>query len=236
LSAKVHRITVVCVISKPIVHLKVLTPMSESDVIHQFFMRAHTITQEAWFVVTSLPNAELDAVEMSIHRLEAIRTILANLDDPHCTPESRQHLTDYVNGLLVPLEQFLHTPQPIPSAFVRRERTGRPGRPRYIIDLERAMLLHDLGNAWREVADAMGVGRRTIYNHLAEAGLSSARKEWTTISDADLDTLVRPFCREHPFSGSAIVLGHLEGQNIHVPRPRVQQSLKRVDPYGVLSR
>jgi DNA invertase Pin-like site-specific DNA recombinase len=60
-----------------------------------------------------------------------------------------------------------------------------------IIDLERALLLHDLGNAWREVADAMGIERGTIYNHLAEAGLSSARKEWTVISDADLGIQVR---------------------------------------------
>ncbi|KAJ6613033.1 hypothetical protein B0H10DRAFT_2177284 [Mycena sp. CBHHK59/15] len=55
--------------------------MAEDD-IHQFFMEAHRISQEAQFIVDSLPNAEQPAVECFTHQLSAIRTILATLDDP----------------------------------------------------------------------------------------------------------------------------------------------------------
>ncbi|KAJ6565056.1 hypothetical protein B0H10DRAFT_1929296 [Mycena sp. CBHHK59/15] len=55
--------------------------MAEDD-IHQFFMEAHRISQEAQFIVDSLPNAEQPAVERLTHQLNAIRTILATLDDP----------------------------------------------------------------------------------------------------------------------------------------------------------
>jgi hypothetical protein len=57
-----------------------------------------------------------------------------------------------------------------------------PGRPRYMLDLTRACELHDLGNSWESIEEAMGVQRLTLYNHLGRAGFSTARRQFTEIS------------------------------------------------------
>ncbi|KAJ6603094.1 hypothetical protein B0H10DRAFT_2061067 [Mycena sp. CBHHK59/15] len=42
-----------------------------SDDVHNFLMEAHRISQEAQFIVDSLPNAEQPAVERVLHQLSA---------------------------------------------------------------------------------------------------------------------------------------------------------------------
>jgi hypothetical protein len=71
---------------------------------------------------------------------------------------------------------------------------------------------------------------------MATSGISTSQREFTEISDEDLDELVAEILLKHPFVGSAIVHGHLEAQQVHVPRLRVQESLRRVDAIGVLVR
>ncbi|KAJ7844514.1 hypothetical protein B0H14DRAFT_2358574 [Mycena olivaceomarginata] len=74
------------------------------DDVHNFLMEAHRISQEAQFIVDSLPNAEQPAVEWVLHQLSAICTILTSLDDPHSAPETILALEAYVNGLI----QLIH--------------------------------------------------------------------------------------------------------------------------------
>lgn len=105
-----------------------------------------------------------------------------------------------------------------------------------MLDVERAVALHDLGSSWKEVADAMGVTRPTLYNHLRKAGRSTARPAYTDISDEDLDEVVSQITLDHPFIGGVIVKGHLEAQDIHISAQRVQECLRRVDAIGVLLR
>ncbi|KAJ7717878.1 hypothetical protein B0H16DRAFT_1475862 [Mycena metata] len=62
------------------------------------------------------------------------------------------------------------------------------------------------------------------------------RREWTEISDQQLNEKVAEISWQHPFSGSAIISGHLEAQQIHVAKRGVQDSLRRVDEIGVLVR
>ncbi|KAJ6553847.1 hypothetical protein B0H10DRAFT_1848712 [Mycena sp. CBHHK59/15] len=66
-----------------------------SDDVHNFLMEAHRISQEAQFIVDSLPNAEQPAVERVLHQLSAVRTILTRLDDPHSDPETITALETY---------------------------------------------------------------------------------------------------------------------------------------------
>ncbi|KAJ7825790.1 hypothetical protein B0H13DRAFT_2374805 [Mycena leptocephala] len=74
-----------------------------------------------------------------------------------------------------------------------------------------------------------GVARSTIYKHLKEQGLDSARKKWSVLTDDEIDDVVSEISLAHPFVGSTIVLGHLEARGIHLPRPE----FKRVS--GVLT-
>jgi hypothetical protein len=97
-------------------------------------------------------------------------------------------------------------------------------------------LLHDLGNTWEDIAHPFGISRSTLYEHLDCAGRSSAWKEWTEISDEDLDERVAEISLLYSFSGSAIISGHLEARGVHVARKHVQDRLRRVDEIGVLVR
>lgn len=206
------------------------------DNVHNFLMEAHRISQEAQFIVDSLPNAEQKAVERVTHQLSAMRTILSTLDDPHSDPESLEALMNFVQDLILPLDDFLLNPPPPASTHIPLKRTGGRGRPSYVLDLDRALLLHDLGNTWDDIAKAIRVVRRTLYYHMEREGLSTARRDWTPISDEELDERVAEISLAHPFSGSAIISGQLDAAGIHVPRKRVQDSLRRVDEIGVLVR
>jgi hypothetical protein len=196
------------------------------DDVHNFLMEAHRISQEAQFIVDSLPNTKQPAAERVLHQLGAIHTILMNLDDPHSAPETIIALEAYVNSLIQPLEHFLDYPPPPARSHIPLNTTGRHGCPSYQLDLDRAVLLHDLGNTWEDITWAMGVTRQTLYNHMDNTGCSMARREWTEISDVELDERVAEISLLHPFSGSAIISGHLEVRSIHVPRKRVQDSLR----------
>ncbi|KAF8992864.1 hypothetical protein BDZ89DRAFT_900677, partial [Hymenopellis radicata] len=86
------------------------------------------------------------------------------------------------------------------------------------------------------IARAYGVDRKTLFNHFRKAGLTTEPREFTIISDDDLDDVVAQFSLNHPFTGSGILRGHLESLDIHLPIKRIQESLKRVDVLGVLTR
>lgn len=203
---------------------------------HAFLMESHRIATAAQFVIDSLPNAEVAAVERAIRQLKAVETVLVGINDELLAEDDLAELLAAVHNLLTPLEFFIANPPPPASAFVNVIHTGRPGRPALDINIDRAYELHHLGNTWDAIAMAMGTCRKTLQRHLERAGLSSARKIWSVIDDDELDAIVGGIGERHPFIGTTIMMGHLESQGIHVSRQRVLDSLKRVDAQGVLIR
>ncbi|KAF7326242.1 Integrase catalytic domain-containing protein [Mycena kentingensis (nom. inval.)] len=204
--------------------------------IESFLAEADRISMDATFIVNSLPNADMPAVERSVHTLGALQKILMTIEDEDISERVRNEMLSAVQQLLQPLEEFLYNPPPPVRTAIQTEHTGRRGRPRYQLDLPRIHQLHDLGASYDDIAKAMGVGRATIYNHFAEAGVPTARLAYTEIEDEKLDELVAEISLNHPFVGSKIIGGHLEGRGIHLPLRRVQDSLRRVDEIGVLVR
>ena len=210
--------------------------MEQRDPVQAFLLHSHELCKEARFIIDSFPNAETVTVERLTHQLYAVRSILHSCNDPHLNDEDIECLLDFLDTHLVQLDAFLDQP-PLPiSSHLPRTYTGNPGRPSYQLDVERLCLLHDLGNSWIAIGRAYGVDRKTIYNHLLKAGISPERKAYTVITDEALDEVVSEISLQHPFIGSTILMGHLETRQIHLPRKRVQDSLRRVDVMGVLTR
>lgn len=205
--------------------------------LHRFFVDAHRFSREALFIIMSLPNADHDAaVERTVRQLDSVRRVLLNLDDPYTTEDERSSLVNTTSAMIQPLQQFLDTPPPPPLYHIPRVYTGRPGRPRLDLDIPRALCLHSLGASWERVAQAMGVVRRTLYYHLERHGISTTAQEYSDISDDALDELVAEISLSHPFDGAGIIRGHLQTRGFRLSMRRVQESLKRVDPIGVLTR
>jgi hypothetical protein len=210
---------------------------SSTDPVENFFVSAETICTDAQFVIDSLPNADRFAAERSLRQLSAIQIVLGGMDDPHTSPERIVLLLNYVAGLYAVLDEYLASPPLTTSAHRENApRTGRKGRPRLVLNLDRALELHSMGNSWEAVSKTLGVARKTMYNHLAHHGLSAARPPHTVISDEDLDEAVSEISLQHPFAGSTIVRGHLASRGIIVSAERIQDSLRRVDLLGVLVR
>ena len=59
---------------------------------------------------------------------------------------------------------------------------------------------------------------------------------YSDISDQDLDQLVRQVQQQHPGVGIRLLKGHLRSIGHRIQRDRIQLSLLRTDPMGVLNR
>jgi hypothetical protein len=207
------------------------------DDIQQFLWASDRLMRDARFLLNSIPNVDMLAVQRVVPLLESILGILNDLEDPDLGVEDIASLTASVQGTLTPLRQYRDQPEAFfPAAPLPTAPTYGPGRPMMVIDLSRTLELHTMGNSWQDVADAMGVTRQTLYYHLNQAGIPTARKPFTEISDDDLDGFVAAISLEHPLSGRQIVKGHLESLGIHLSDTRVMASLHRVDPIGVMLR
>ncbi|KAF7372343.1 Integrase catalytic domain-containing protein [Mycena venus] len=210
-------------------------PVQDRDPVHSFLIHAGKILSEVQFIIDSILNVEPVSVEHGLRQLHAIHYVLTNMEDEWLAQSEIDNLIETVLTAGLALEQFQNAPAPPRNVgTVRDISTG--GRPRYIIDLDRAIELHDMGNGWDAVADALGVCRRTLYYHLERAGISPVRPVFTNIDDDTLDEKVAEISLKHPFAGGSIVLGHLEAEDIHLPIAHVQESLRRVDAIGVIVR
>ena len=142
-----------------------------------------------------------------------------------------------------------------PIELVSREYTGRPGRPRVIIDpeiLETSYAMRGptaLGRVFN--VSSRLVRRRALELEIVEPGepvyiefidqdgtamryyLSSTSSQ-SSLPDEDLDAIMIDILNTFPTFGRRMVDGHLKFLGHHIPRKRVQQSYARVHgpPYG----
>ncbi|KAJ8093926.1 hypothetical protein PM082_009804 [Marasmius tenuissimus] len=205
------------------------------DRTHAFLLHAETVVHEAARIADSLPDAEEFAVECAMRQLLRIFHILSNLEDEYLTLDECEALIQVIVEVATPLSEFLKQP-PSSNPRIHFVYSGRPGRPRFQLNLNRLVDLHNLGCTWQSIANAVGVTRRTLYNHLSIAGLSKARPLYDNISDDELDELIASISLLHPLAGSVIVRGHLEAHGFRVPPLRIQESLRRVDAIEVFVR
>ena len=146
-------------------------------------------------------------------------------------------------------------PDADPIEPVSREYTGRPGRPRVIIDpeiLETSYAMRGptaLGRVFN--VSSRLVRRRALELEIVEPGepvyvefidedgtamryyLSSTSSQ-SNLPDKDLDAIMIDILNTFPTFGRRMIDGHLKFLGHHVPRKRVQQSYARVHgpPYG----
>ena len=110
-------------------------------------------------------------------------------------------------------------------------RTGRPGRPRKVLNLE--FLKEATGNHRQiklaQLADAMKIHRNTLRLYMKR---HNVLREYSNLSNADLDLLVKTFKIKKPESGMRYIIGFLRRHGLRIQRRRVMWSLRRVDKLG----
>jgi Bacterial regulatory protein, Fis family len=80
-----------------------------------------------------------------------------------------------------------------------------------------------------ELAKVLGLHRNTLRRRLKEAGMS---REFSTITNANLDELLRAYKQRRPESGLRYAIGYLRTRGLKVQHKRVMMSLKRIDGLG----
>ncbi|THU81050.1 hypothetical protein K435DRAFT_809401 [Dendrothele bispora CBS 962.96] len=113
------------------------------------------------------------------------------------------------------------------------ERTGTPGRPRKFPDPEiliEAFASHR-GISQQSMADHLGIHRSTLDRYMKAYNITS--HQYSDISNADLDKIVKAYRTQRPQSGVRYLRGHLRTEhNLRVQKRRVKDSVDRVDPLG----
>lgn len=82
-------------------------------------------------------------------------------------------------------------------------------------------------NSVREIAASLGIDKRTLQKEIDKLGIE---REFSTMTDEELDQLLELILEEHPDGGFSYILGELRSFGIRVQQHRVKSSLRRVDP------
>jgi len=111
-----------------------------------------------------------------------------------------------------------------------KERSTKPGRPKFFIPEDVLLYFRDLGFNWKEIASCMKVSRWTISRRVEELGLKE-RTGYSIVSNDELDRLILEFKSIHGIAGGrSMAIGFLKSRNYRVQQRRVAESLVRVDP------
>lgn len=124
-----------------------------------------------------------------------------------------------------------------PESFspVQPVRTGAVGRPGFDVSLQQLFFLVENGFSVPQISDMIGVSVRTVRRRVSEFGLS-IRAQYSTITNDELDRLVREFQVQYPLCGNRQMSGHLLSRGYRVQQNRVRESQRRVDPDGAIIR
>ena len=113
--------------------------------------------------------------------------------------------------------------------------SGGRGRPK--VEIPRNTLEYLIGNHFsvHRVAYLLQTSVSTVRRRMHDFGLS-IRSTYSVISDAQLDTLVRQIQYQYPNCGYHLLKGHLAAMGYRIQENRIRDSLRRVDPVGIMSR
>lgn len=115
------------------------------------------------------------------------------------------------------------------------QRTGKCGRPRKELSAEwlTAAVAPGRRITLSKLAELAGVHRHTLRAYLIKHGVY---ERFCSISDHDLDLLVKMFKSTKPTSGVSYVIGFLRRHGLKIQRRRVRGSMKRIDNLGSVLR
>ena len=100
-----------------------------------------------------------------------------------------------------------------------------------MVTQQQLQTLHEVcGFRWNDIAETLGVSDRTLRRRRHEFGMRVDGREFSLLSDAELDDIVRNIRAVTPKAGLLMVQGSLRQQGLMVQRVCVMHLLRRVDP------
>lgn len=107
-------------------------------------------------------------------------------------------------------------------------KSGRRGRPKYLITEEQLGHLISLEFSWNDISALLGVSRMTLYRRRSEFGLLTNTQQG--ITDGQLRHLLIEMRRQHPNFGETMAMGHIRSLGYHVKRAQLRYAIHQTDP------
>ncbi|XP_044167224.1 uncharacterized protein LOC122951270 isoform X2 [Acropora millepora] len=105
-----------------------------------------------------------------------------------------------------------------------------PGRPRLAVSREQLEALQECGFRWSDIGRMLCLSSSTLRRRRHELGMPVEGREFSQLSDTELDDLIRQVLQVTPAAGLRMVQGYLRQRGLTVQRTRILHSLRRVDP------
>lgn len=116
-----------------------------------------------------------------------------------------------------------------------QQRTGRRGRPSFVLDSEQVVQLRCMGFHWEQIANIVGVSVRTLHRKRKEADINDAR-QFSAISDEELCSQLAEIKLEFPDVGERMALGIFRSKGMIIPRRRIREAFHLIDPINTSMR
>lgn len=177
----------------------------------------------------------LESIESLLVSAERVHRLIATLVDTISGIETTLPLIEFVVECLERLAST-GTSQPPSVAFSAPHfHSGSRGRPRVTISQEIVEYL--IGNRFSvpQAAQLLQVSTSTLRRRMFDFGIT-VRSTYSSLDDNQLDSITSQLQRHYPNCGYRLLQGHLAAMGHRVQERRVRDSLRRVDPIGVMSR
>lgn len=147
---------------------------------------------------------------------------------------SIQCLIDDVERQLFSVDSTVYCSSIFPEILVNR--SGCIGRPRLVINLTQIEYLRSWQFTWTRICYTICVSRTTLWRRLKGANFNFEESRFTNISEVELEQQVAGIKAEFVNCGERMVIGILRSRSIHVPRHRVRDIIRRIDPINTALR
>lgn len=174
-------------------------------------------------------NNQMDGICMKVERL---LSIVLRLPQNEYTIEIEHEATKFIKNFENRRFQEEHDRK---VDMILVELSKKPGRPRIYIGQDHLEFLTLHGFKVKAIAEMLLVSERTVKRRLKDFGLST-QTIYTGISDNDLDLLVLTKLNKFPNTGYKSMKGLLKVDGVVVTEIRLRDSIRRVDPLGVMIR
>ena len=109
------------------------------------------------------------------------------------------------------------------------------GRPAYLINHAQLQIYVENGFTVPQIATMLSVSKSTIRRRLCRFGIS-VNQSYSNLTDDELDLKIKDLISKFPNCGYRRMNGFLLAASIRIQEKWIQQSMRRVDPNGVLLR
>ena len=118
------------------------------------------------------------------------------------------------------------------SSIPEQQHTGKRGRPAYVIKKDQLEFLLDLRFNLHDISQIIGVSVRTIERRMEQFGLTQSARQYSSLSETEVEDIIKQLKLEFPRLGYRQVMGILRSRNIFLKREAVMNAIRKCDPIG----